>query len=163
MRFALDYPDRTLGLALMAPFVTCWGNPVVQEFWDAAVSTLTDPVDPAIAREFQVGTLARPLPPAFLEMVIQESLKVPARVWKAAFEALMSGDFTGELGQIKAPARLIWGDQDALFPRSEQEAIAAAIPGAELLIYSGAGHALHWEEPERAAADIVAFAQKFIR
>jgi pimeloyl-ACP methyl ester carboxylesterase len=163
MRFALDYPGRTLGLLLMAPFVTCRGNPVVQEFWDVAVSTLTDPVDPAVAREFQTGTLARPLPAAFLEMVIQESLKLPARVWKATFEALMADDFSGELGQIKAPTRLIWGDQDALFPQSQQEAIAAAIPGAELLIYSGAGHALHWEEPERTAADIVAFAEKFIR
>jgi len=42
--------------------------------------------------------------------------------------------------------------------RSEQEVLAAGIPGARLVAYEGVGHAVHWEQPERVAGDIAAFA-----
>lgn len=51
-RFALDYPDRALGIALIGSFITLRGNPGVAELWDA-VSKLTDPIDPDFALEFQ--------------------------------------------------------------------------------------------------------------
>jgi hypothetical protein len=41
--------------------------------------------------------------------------------------------------------------------RSQQESIAAPIPGARLIVYAGAGHGHHWEGPRRAAIDIAAF------
>jgi pimeloyl-ACP methyl ester carboxylesterase len=31
------------------------------------------------------------------------------------------------------------------------------ITGSQLLVYENAGHGLHWEEPERLAADVTAF------
>jgi pimeloyl-ACP methyl ester carboxylesterase len=156
-RFALDYPDRTLGLVLMGSCTTVRGNPVVMELWDSVVSTLTDPIDPGFVREFQQSTLARPVPQTLLDTVVQESLKVPARVWKAALAALLDTDFSGELGKITAPTLIVWGDQDAFFLRREQEALAAAITGAQLMVYPGAGHGFHWEEPARFAADLAAF------
>jgi non-heme chloroperoxidase len=156
-RFALDYPDRTLGLVLMGSCTTVRGNPVATELWDAVVSTLTDPIDPGFVLEFQRSTLARPVPQTLLDTVVQESLKVPARVWKAALAALLDTDFSGELGKITAPTLIVWGDQDAFFLRREQEALAAAIAGARLVVYPDAGHGFHWEEPARFAADLVAF------
>jgi pimeloyl-ACP methyl ester carboxylesterase len=30
------------------------------------------------------------------------------------------------------------------------------------VVYENAGHALHWEEPERFAADLVAFATRLV-
>ena len=156
-RFALDYPDRTLGLVLMGSCTTVRGNPVVMELWDSVVSTLTDPIDPGFVREFQQSTLAQPVPQTLLDTVVQESLKVPARVWKAALAALLDTDFSGELSKITAPTLIVWGDQDAFFLRREQEALAAAIAGAQLVVYPGAGHGFHWEEPARFAADLVAF------
>ncbi len=62
-----------------------------------------------------------------------------------------------ELDKIKAPTLIVWGDQDAILPRSDQEALAAAIAGSRLVVYPGAGHALYWEEPARFASDLVAF------
>ena len=156
-RFALDYPDHTLGLVLMGSCITVCGNPVAVELWDSVVSTLTDPIDPGFVLEFQQSTLARPVPQTLLDTVVQESLKVPACVWRAAFAALLDTDFSGETGKIAAPTLIVWGDQDAFFRRHEQEALAAAIPGAQLVVYPGAGHGFHWEEPTRFAADLVAF------
>jgi non-heme chloroperoxidase len=121
------------------------------------VSTLTDPIDPGFVLEFQRSMLAQPVPQTLLDTVVQESLKVPARVWRAAFAALLDTDFSGELGKITAPTLIVWGDQDVFFLRHEQETLAAAIAGAQLVAYPGAGHGFHWEEPARFAADLVAF------
>jgi len=162
-RFAMDYPERTLGLVLMGAFPTLRGNPVLEEFWDAAVSQLRDPIDPGFVRAFQESTLARPVPPAFLETAVQESLKVPARVWRAAFEGMFQSDFTEELGKIRAPTLVMRGDRDTLFPRRDQEVLLAGIAGAQLVVYPGGGHSFHWEEPARFAADLAEFARALVQ
>jgi len=84
-------------------------------------------------------------------------------VWRAALKALMEADFTGELGKIQAPTLIVWGDQDRYASWSEQEALAAAIPNADLVVYRGVGHAIHWEDPARFAADLVDFTEKVVR
>ena len=105
----------------------------------------------------QESTLAQPVPQAFFETIVQERLKVPARIWRAAFEDFLADDCSEELTTIKAPTLIVWGDQDVFCPRSDQEALAAAPVGSRLAVYAGAGHGLHWEEPHRFAADLVAF------
>jgi non-heme chloroperoxidase len=162
LRFAIDYPERALGLVLAGSFATLRGNPCVLELWNSAISMLTDPVDPRFVREFQESTLAQPVPQAFLETVVRESLKVPARVWRAAFEGFLEDDFSGELNKIETPALIIWGERDGFCPRSDQEALAAAIADSRLVVYSGTGHGLHWEKPDRFAADLVAFTEDLI-
>ena len=37
--------------------------------------------------------------------------------------------------------------------------LLSAIKGARLTVYAGAGHALHWEEPARVAADLQRFVE----
>jgi pimeloyl-ACP methyl ester carboxylesterase len=91
--------------------------------------------------------------------VVAESLKVPARVWREAFAGFLEDDFADELDAIEAPTLLVWGDRDALVPRRDQDIARTTIPDATLIVYEGAGHAAHWEEPKRFAADLVAFAR----
>lgn len=124
---------------------------------------MEDPVDPAFVREFQESTLAPPVPEAFLETVVQESRKLPARVWRAFIEGSMQEDVSGELHNIEAPTLLVWGDRDGMVSRSDQEAQMAPVPGARLVVYSGSGHAVHWEEPERFASDLVSFVEIITR
>lgn len=159
LRFAIDYPERTLGLVLAGTFGSYRGNPIVVGFWQSAVSQLTDPVDPGFVREFQESTLAQPVPQAFFDTIVQESLKLPARVWRAAFEGMLEDHFVGELGKIKVPTLIVWGARDTLCSRSDQDALVAAIAGARLVVYESAGHGLHWEEPERFAVDLVGFVE----
>jgi non-heme chloroperoxidase len=66
-------------------------------------------------------------------------------------------DYVGELRGINAPTLILWGEQDALFPREEQERLAAAIPDATLKVYPECGHVVHWEWPERFVRDLEAF------
>jgi non-heme chloroperoxidase len=125
----------------------------------AAISVLTDPVDRQFVLEFQKSTLAQEIPEAYLEAVVHESLKLPARVWKVVLTTLVAGEHWMHLPRIEAPTVVLWGDQDLFCPRADQEAFLAAILGSRLLVYQGAGHALHWEEPARCAADLTAFAE----
>ena len=156
-RLAIDHPERTLGLVLAGSFAAFRGNAVVDDFWESAVSKLEDPIDPGFVREFQESSLAQPIPEGILDTAVEESLKVPARVWRAAFEGFMEDPCTAELGKIKAPTLILWGAKDVFCPRPDQDALQTAIAGSRLVVYERAGHALHWEEPERFAADLVNF------
>lgn len=158
-RFAVEHGGRVRGLVLIGAFASLSDNPAVRELWNSTVAAMANPVEPAFVRAFQASTLARPVAMAFLSMVVAESLKLPARIWREALAGQMQEDVAPELGRIAAPALVIWGDRDALLPeRREQEMLAASIRDARLAVYPGAGHAVHWEEPALVAADIAAFA-----
>jgi pimeloyl-ACP methyl ester carboxylesterase len=60
-------------------------------------------------------------------------------------------DLRPRLGEITAPALVIHGTQDPLFPPGHGAALAREIPGAELLLLDGVGH----EPPPRATWDLV--------
>ena len=126
------------------------------EVW-STVQDLTDPISEEFVREFQASTLASPVPDRFFDQLVAESLRAPARVWQAAFAGIrtMPRDTP-----ITAPTLLLWGDQDALVPRAEQDALLSAIPGAHLVVYKGTGHSPNWEQPERVAHDIETFLRR---
>jgi pimeloyl-ACP methyl ester carboxylesterase len=159
-RLAIDHPERALGLVLLGSPFTLSDNPGVQELWDSTVSKLSDPIDPDFMREFQKSMLIRPIPEEFFETMVRESQKVPARVLKDSFRALMDDNSSEKLIKISARTLIVWGDQDAIVPRSDQEAMAAAIPDSQLVVHAGTGHALYWEQPDLIAADLVAFAEQ---
>jgi len=156
-RFAIDHPERTAGLVLMGSAAGMSDNAVVYDLWMSTMSTLTDPVDPAMVREFQLSTLARPTSSGLVDACVLESLKVPARVWRAAFAGFLELDHRQELGRIAAPTLIMDGDRDGIFPLADQRALHEAMPGSELLIYPGGGHAVHWEDPDIVTADLVSF------
>jgi pimeloyl-ACP methyl ester carboxylesterase len=118
---------------------------------------MTDPVDPAFVADFQQSTLVQPVPASFFDTAVRESLKLPARVWKAAFvDCILQADYSTRLGEIGMPTLIVCGAHDG-FSIDDQEALASGIRGSRLEIYPRAGHALHWEEPGRFAADLVRF------
>lgn len=129
-------------------------NAVISALHDE-VDRLTDPVDAAFVRAFQTGTIHRPVPPDFLDRVIADSCRVPARVWKGALAGMM--DFSDELEDLRVPALILGGDRDSVFTVAEQTAAARRLPGAALQIFSDVGHALHWEDPFSVTAELMAF------
>lgn len=158
MRLAVEHPERVRGLVLIGAFAGYRDNAEVRSLWDGAVATLADPVDPGFVHEFQAATVARPVPEGLLDVAVTESLKVPARVWRAALAGLIEDDTDRQLHRIAAPTLLIWGERDALVPRADQDALLAGIRGARLVTHAGGGHAPHWEDPARVAAEIAEFA-----
>jgi pimeloyl-ACP methyl ester carboxylesterase len=112
------------------------------------------------ARQFQASTAYAPLPESFFKRIVSESLKLPARLWPEVLGAVIKYDDVDQLAGIRAPTYLMWGDRDALFPREDQDRLAAAIPGIERRIYQEIGHCPNWECPEAVAEDLLAFISK---
>jgi non-heme chloroperoxidase len=153
---ALEYPARVRALVLVGSAPTARGNAVIADL-KSVVDTLEDPIDPAFVRDFQASTFYRPIPPAFLDTAVAESLEVPARVWKAALAGLAAEDHGGRLASIRVPALVVGGDQDSIFSVAEQRALAQKLRRGRLLLYPDTGHAPHVEQPQRFVTDVTAF------
>jgi len=159
-RFAIDFPNRILGLVLLGAPFTFRDKPFAHELWDSTISKLTDPIDPGFVRRFIKSTLSKPVPDTRLDALVRESLKAPALVWRETVKGILEDDFSSELAKIAVPTLVIWGDGDALLPRKDQEAFTRLINGARLVVYPGSGHVFYWEEPARVAADLASFAEE---
>jgi pimeloyl-ACP methyl ester carboxylesterase len=159
-QFAVDDPSRTRGLALLGSPRSLRGP---RPPFAKVVATLEDPIDAAFVRELIEGMLGLEVPEAIMKVLCQESLKVPARVWRDAFEGLLAAEPPLDTGRISAPTLIVWGADDSLLPRADQEAMATEIPGARLVIYDGVGHLPVIEAPERVAADLTALCDALVR
>jgi non-heme chloroperoxidase len=150
IRLAASRPELIAGVVLIGPFVTTAGNPTIDELWRDLFATVADPLDPAVVRAWQEGASSPDLDPAFLAEVITESMKSPARVWRAAFEDLLTTDLSDDLGKIAAPTLVIVGELDAMC-EADAERVSIAVPGARLVRLPSRAHAPHWEDPATVA------------
>ncbi len=55
------------------------------------------------------------------------------------------------LGAVKAPALIVWGDDDKVVPVSAAHRFKTALPNARLEIVKGSGHAVEMEKPAELA------------
>jgi pimeloyl-ACP methyl ester carboxylesterase len=59
---------------------------------------------------------------------------------RATLSNVVAEDLTGYLSGIHHPTLLVWGDQDRDTPLHCGQVMARLIPGAELVVFPGAGH-----------------------
>jgi non-heme chloroperoxidase len=156
MRLAVDHPQRVHRLALVGAFAPGLPNPSLDEL-RAIVDGLTEGAVPAFAREFQESTIARPVDAAFVSTMVGESRKLRPDTWREVVAGFLADDVSSQLAAVTMPVLLVWGEQDTFVPRRDQDALRAAFPDARLEAYPATGHAVHWEDPARVAADLRAF------
>ena len=151
---AVSWPHRVKALVVVGSPKTLQGGPAFAD----EVDQLADPIDRDWVRD-SLGWFKffHPVPDWYLSQRITDGVRMPARVWREALAGLTSARPPTEVGSITAPTLIIWGDRDELIPLEQQKALSSAIPGSRLLIYPETGHLVLWEEPERVAADLVAF------
>ena len=153
---ALREPERVDALVLIGSATTPRRIGGIDELV-AAVDALRDPVPPAFARDFQLGTIHHPIPDAFLDEAVRASLKLPARVWQAVIAGMIAAGPADRLARLGIPTLIFWGERDTIFDRSEQDALLGALPQAASRVYPDTGHALHWERPDEFIRDLNAF------
>jgi pimeloyl-ACP methyl ester carboxylesterase len=61
------------------------------------------------------------------------------------------------LGAVRAPALVIWGDDDKIVPLSAGKRYVEALPSAKLEIVKGSGHCVDMEQPETLAKLVTDF------
>lgn len=153
---ALAAPRRVSRLVIVSSARTPRAFTGLDEF-KQVVSALEDPVPHEFVEEFQRSTMYQPVPDAFMDGVIAESERLPARVWRGIMDGLLEVPPAVSLGRSGIPALVAWGEKDAWLPRAEQDSLAAMLGTARLKVYRDIGHAPHWERPEEFAQDLRQF------
>jgi len=162
LRMAIDHPAAVRGVVAAGGFASFSDKPEFVDFVQSQMLTLGEQVPRELAESFQRDTVAGPLAPGLLETMVEECLRTPAATWRGAFAALLEDDFSAELHKIEVPVLLLWGDADAFSAESDQQRLQRQLPRATRAVYSGVGHALHWEQPSRFAADLMRFEQSLV-
>jgi len=75
-------------------------------------------------------------------------------------ECFLQVDFTSRLNEIKIPTCIIVGEKDLLKGMEYAQIIKREIPGAELHIFPGAGHATCWERAAEFNTVVLGFLAK---
>lgn len=153
-------PGRVLALVLISSPASLADKAAVAAMWDE-ISQLEDPLDQGFVEEFVRSTSPESVPDDFVDLLVGESLKVPARVWKETFRGLIEADPPATMNRITAPTLLISGDQDA-FVSEDQEVLRRCIPDARLAVYKDVGHGVHLVQPDRVVDDIVDFISRTV-
>lgn len=153
-QLAVVHPEKVAALVLVGTPMSLHGRaPFADE-----VDALTDPIDEAWVRDsLSWFRLLHDVPPWFLEDRIRDGVNMPAHVWKSVLDGLAAATPPTEAGTITAPTLILWGAEDNLLPRGDQNRLAARIAGSVLKEYQGVAHLVLWECPEQVAEDTTAF------
>ena len=158
---ALRMPELVTHLILIDSAATA-DNAVLRGLYDD-IADLKDPVSRTFVHDFQAGTCVTPPNGGMtIERIVDESMKLPAYVWRKALKGLLEyrspeSEFP-ELAEINAPTLIIWGTFDEIFPREQQDILLQKIRSARIVVFDEAGHAPNWEFPAKVARAIVDFA-----
>jgi len=152
---AVAHPSRLAGLVLVGS-QTSFDQPPVRAL-QAALASFDGAVPRAFVTEFQASTVHHPLPLRFLERIVDESLKVPAHVWRAALDGTLAFGLGERLREIHVPTLIAFGNHDVFATADEQEKLHALIGTSSLSRYEGVAHCPHWEMPKRFVDELVAF------
>lgn len=168
--FALDHPDFTAGLVLLAPVTHPWPGGISWYYTPAATPVigalfsylLVMPAGLVSLRSAVAGVFSPQAAPADYVETVAASLVLRPREFMANAQ-----DVAGlhrfvtrqalRLGAIRMPACIVAGDCDGVvWTALHAYASARDIPGARLVIVEGAGHSVHYADPDRVAAAIIA-------
>ena len=148
---ALRHPDRVRRLALGATFAS-WvrgRKPPFRTALDLLVMNLGRRFATAdrlarvlVSREFHAAN-----PDATLAW-IRRSEHASFRCSAAQLAAVLRHGTLRRLARIRAPTLVITGSADRLVPPRNSEVLAAAIPGAKVVVLDGAGHVFPLEREE---------------
>ena len=89
----------------------------------------------------------------FMSARYRETTTVARLIWEKPWDP----KFLRYLHRINVPTLVVWGDEDKLVPAAHAQLWKAAIRGARVEVFKGAGHLVLDEKPQAAAA-VAAFA-----
>lgn len=151
LRFAVDYPQATRGLVLVAPVPASGGG--YSQKGEAYLRATAG--DPAAVRSWLARTLANPSESATLDRLCAIAAKTDREVTLECFESWAYADFAAQTQRIEAPALVIAPENDA--PETTEQRVAALLPHVRLVTLPRAAHYAVLEQPKEIAALISTF------
>ena len=166
--FALDFPDRTAGLVLLAPVTHPWKGSI---YWYNKIAS-TPVIGPLFAHTLVMPLGLMMLAPGIENAFAPQSppadyarraaatlvLRPDEFVANAQDLAVLKAFVTAQVPRyhlITAPTVVITGDRDTtVWPDIHARPVAALIPGAKLIVLKGIGHMLPHVAPDVIIAEI---------
>lgn len=154
---ALERPGRVASLTLIATTPAGPGEPDLPDMTAegrAALGRLIEPdwsdraavIDYATELSRACASRSRPFDErgtrALWERVADRTTNIESSMKNHYATEGDGGRWRERLGALDVPALVVHGTEDPLFPIAHGEALARAIPGAELLVLEGSGHEL---------------------
>ena len=146
---ALRHPSRVRSLALGATLAS-WRHgiaPTLRTKWDFFVLHLGRDQEERLGRLLVSAEWNEKNPGAARKWLLSAE-RTALRFAVAQMLAVGRHNTLKRLSQIHAPTLVITGSADRIIPPANSEMIAAAIPGARLLVLPGAGHCFPLEQEE---------------
>ncbi len=107
---------------------------------------------------FGVGMLSSPVSSDLIEWTGTLAMRGSPKATTACVTAFAEIDFRADMAAFRVPTLVIHGDADRTVPIDVSgKATAAAIPGAEFVVYDGAPHAVPFTHAERLNANLITF------
>ena len=156
-------PSLVAGIVLIAGFLRAPAGALMRSVFNVL---LKRPVGPIIWKG-QCGKLWVGLEASALQKRTEETMKLlqrPGR-WEALQETIRGADHsvvTPWIPKVKAPVLVIVGDKDPDWsdPVAEAKWVESQLPGSELLVVKGVGHAPMLEAPDQVSPKVTQFVQK---
>ena len=153
-QLAVAHPRRVAALVLVGAPLTLQDRPPFADDVDG----LRDPISEDWVRGFfSLFCLVQEVPEWFVADRVHDGVKMPAHAWQLSLHGLFTAKPPTVAGSIGVPTLILWGEQDGLLPRADQDTLAARIKGSELKVYPDAAHLVLWECACQVAADTKAF------
>jgi pimeloyl-ACP methyl ester carboxylesterase len=112
---------------------------------------------PAVAALRGIGVLGETADLGVFGDLAHDFARLDWRAYMRTIRAMADHDAWGRLGELRAPTLVVGGTADLFLPTATVEAMACAIPGAELYVVEGATHYLPVEFPDELAARVDRF------
>lgn len=168
MRFALQHATRTAGLALLD--TSAGGVGLVDRVRARSFAALNRRVGfPRALFDAGVANLmfakrTRRERPDLVDDAFRRAVGLDPHAVGRAVRAVSvkRTSILERLDHITAPTLVLCGAEDAATPPWESEAIARAIPGAELVLIDGVGHMTTLEAPDEVNAHLVPFVERVL-
>ena len=151
LAFARAYPERVLGLGLVASQALADSPERKQGRYETAAEVMKTGVKP-VAESMSAKLTPDERVQAFVHALIAK--QQPAGLAGALKAMAERDDSTSALSSFKFPIALIHGEADELIPIQRAQEIKAAIPHATLMELSGVGHMPMLENPQATATTL---------
>jgi pimeloyl-ACP methyl ester carboxylesterase len=145
--FAAEYPDRVSKIALIGSTALV---PVKRGDWlFDQTAVLKWPLDrhSEFMREWHPANQPTAVDRAFADAAMEEILVISPHVWRGVMRELAYVPVGRHASDVRAPALILSGGKDPLFPPEHHASLVKAFPGAESHVFPELGHNAPWEAP----------------
>lgn len=154
---AFSAPQRVRGLLLCSTMTHMHETPAdlleIEKYTEMNVAGMPESELQSIFLPFPENCTDPSFPACYLATLRGVSGKNLAAAWRG----MSLTDNRNFLQFIKAPIRILWGDQDAIFTTDYQAEVRACLPHAEFVTLPGVAH----EIPNEAPAAVAGHAREF--